>query len=109
MDSDSRNRWVRRTVLVLAVTAFVAIAAALLASPSRASNFEHERRLRLQHDRRNSKRSYVAKCQQVGGENNQRNNLRVPQSSSGTRALHFPRSFSNSSPLRRKRAASFIN
>ena len=37
MDSDSRNRWVRRTVLVLAITAFVAVAVASLASPSRAS------------------------------------------------------------------------
>ena len=37
MDSDSRNRWVRRTVLVLAVTAVVAIAVASLASPSDAS------------------------------------------------------------------------
>ena len=37
MDSDSTNRWVRRTVLVLAVTAFAAVAAALLASPSDAS------------------------------------------------------------------------
>ena len=42
---------------------------------SSASNFEHEQRLRLQHDRRDSKRFCVAKCQQVGGQNNQSNIL----------------------------------